>query len=104
MTIEAAIALATIVVAVVLCLGALLAASAQVRCVDAAREAARLSARGDDANALEAARRLAPPEAEISLRTEGNHVLVQVTTRTPLLPLLTLQGSAIAAREPEATP
>ncbi|NEW58155.1 pilus assembly protein TadE, partial [Nocardia cyriacigeorgica] len=50
-TVEAAIALAAIVVAVVLCIGALLAASTQVRCIDAAREAARLAARGDSVNA-----------------------------------------------------
>ncbi|MFE5462221.1 hypothetical protein [Nocardia sp. NPDC056564] len=41
MTVEAAIALATLVVAVVLCVGALLAASTQVRCGDPPPEAAR---------------------------------------------------------------
>ncbi|MFI2562521.1 TadE family type IV pilus minor pilin, partial [Nocardia farcinica] len=46
-TVEAAIALAAIMVVIVVCVGALLAASTQVRCVDAAREAARLEARGD---------------------------------------------------------
>lgn len=101
---EAAIALATLIVAVVLCIGALLAASAQVRCVDAAREAARLSARGDETNAISAARRVAPPTADISVRNEGDHVIARVTTRTPLLPLLTLRADAIASREPGTTP
>ncbi|MEV6557341.1 TadE family type IV pilus minor pilin [Nocardia sp. NPDC051756] len=104
MTVEAAIALATLIVAVALCVGALLAASTQVRCVDAAREAARLSARGDEANAISAARRVAPPAADISVRSEGNHVIARVTTRAPLLPLLTLHADAIASREPGTTP
>ncbi|WP_378736358.1 TadE family type IV pilus minor pilin [Nocardia brasiliensis] len=104
MTVEAAIALATLVLAVVLCIGALLAASTQVRCVDAAREAARLSARGDEANAISAARRVAPPDADISVRTEGDRVIARVTSRAPLLPLLTLRADAIAALEPGTAP
>lgn len=42
----------------VLCLAGVTAVSMQVRCVDAAREAARLAARGDS-SALGAARRIA---------------------------------------------
>lgn len=98
---EAAIAVATIMVAVVLCLGALLAASAQVRCVDAAREAARLEARGDSAVARSAAGKLAPPGAEVSVRHEGEFIVAVVTARTPLLPLR-LRAEAVALREPGA--
>ncbi|MET8875601.1 TadE family type IV pilus minor pilin [Nocardia sp. NPDC004604] len=104
MTVEAAIALAAIVVAVVLCVGALLAASTQVCCVDAAREAARLAARGDQANAVSAARRVAPPAADISLRSEGDRVVATVSGRSPLLPLLMLRAEAVASREPGAEP
>ncbi|MGW4774687.1 TadE family type IV pilus minor pilin [Nocardia sp. NPDC004278] len=104
MTVEAAIALAAIVVAVVLCVGALLAAATQVRCVDAAREAARLAARGDQANAVSAARRVAPPAADISLRSEGDRVVATVSGRSPLLPLLMLRAEAVASREPGAEP
>lgn len=104
MTVEAAIALAAIVIAVVLCVGALLAASTQVRCVDAAREAARLAARGDQSNAVSAARRVAPPAADISLRSEGDRVVAAVTARSPLLPLLELRAEAFAIREPGAEP
>ncbi|MEU8897634.1 TadE family type IV pilus minor pilin [Nocardia sp. NPDC048505] len=99
MTVEAAIALSAVVVTVVLCLGALFAASTQVRCVDAAREAARLAARGDRENALSAARRVGPPAAEITLRTEGNRVVAIVSARTPLLPVV-LRARAVAAMEP----
>ncbi|MFF0489500.1 TadE family type IV pilus minor pilin [Nocardia sp. NPDC004068] len=100
MTVEAAIALGTIIAVVVLCLAALLAASAQVRCVDAAREAARLSARGADTAALPAARRVAPPGATIALHDDNDNVVASVTTRVPLLPLLVLRAEAVAVREP----
>ncbi|AVH21186.1 pilus assembly protein TadE [Nocardia cyriacigeorgica] len=103
-TVEAAIALAALVVAVVACIGALLAASTQVRCVDAAREAARLTARGDVANAVPAARAIAPPGADISVRLEGSRILAIVTAGTPLLPLLELRAEAVATPEPGAEP
>ncbi|NEW53754.1 pilus assembly protein TadE [Nocardia cyriacigeorgica] len=103
-TVEAAIALAAIVVAVVLCIGALLAASTQVRCIDAAREAARLAARGDSVNAFPAARAIAPPGAEVSVRREGPHILATVRAGTPLLPLLELHAEALATPEPGAEP
>ncbi|MCP2278222.1 hypothetical protein SAMN04244553_5883 [Nocardia amikacinitolerans] len=101
-TVEAAIALGSLMVAVMACLGALLAASTQVRCVDAAREAARLAARGDEPNAVTTARQVAPPNATISLRTEGAHVVAVVSARAPLLPL-ELHAEAVAALEPEVT-
>ncbi|GAB4582578.1 TadE family type IV pilus minor pilin [Nocardia sp. IFM 10818] len=100
-TVEAALALAALVAVLVLCAGALLAAAAQVRCVDAAREAARLAARGDDARAVSTAARVAPPQAEITVRADGDLVVAVVSARSPLLPL-TLRAEAVAAREPEA--
>ncbi|WP_227984784.1 TadE family type IV pilus minor pilin [Nocardia spumae] len=100
MTVEAAIALAGLVVVVVLCLGALLAASMQIRCVDAAREAARLAARGVESDALQTARRVAPPGAEVELRGEGEQIVATVRARAPLLPMLRLRAEAVAAREP----
>ncbi|MFF0541745.1 TadE family type IV pilus minor pilin [Nocardia thailandica] len=100
MTVEAAIALAALVVVVALCLGAVLAASAQVRCVDAAREAARLAARGDRARAESAARQVAPAGAAVTLRTDGDRVVAVVTARAPLLPGLELSGEAVAVLEP----
>jgi Flp pilus assembly protein TadG len=102
-TVEAAIALAALLIAVLLCLGALLAVSAQVRCVDAAREAARLAARGAGTDAIPAARRVAPPGATVTLRAEGDQVIATVTVRTPVLPLV-LRADAVAALEPGVTP
>ncbi len=85
---------------VVLCIGALLAASTQVRCVDAAREAARLAARGDQSNAVAAAQRVAPPAADITVRSEGSQVVAVVSAGVPLLPLLVLRADVVAIREP----
>ncbi|WP_280411752.1 TadE family type IV pilus minor pilin, partial [Nocardia asiatica] len=65
-----------------------------------AREAARLAARGDRGNALVAAQRIAPPSADIALRTEGTRAIAVVSARTPLLPLLTLRAEVIATLEP----
>ncbi|WP_051177775.1 TadE family type IV pilus minor pilin [Nocardia concava] len=98
-TAEAAIALAALVAVVVLGIGALLAVSAQVRCVDAAREAARLAARGDTAEAVTAGSRVAPPGARVELRTEGDLVVADVSAPAILLPL-TLHAAAVAVREP----
>ena len=98
---RAAIALSAIVVVVVLCLGAVLAASANIRCIDSAREAARLAARGDEAKAVQAAQRIAPDGAKVSVRSEGEHVIATVTAKVVLLPLLDLRAEAVAAREPE---
>ncbi len=103
-TVEAAIALAAIVAGTMLCVGALLAASTQVRCVDAAREAARLTARGDHTTAISMARRIAPPDAEITVRADGDLIVATVHARTPLLPLLSLRAQAAAAREPGVAP
>ncbi|WP_324193020.1 TadE family type IV pilus minor pilin [Nocardia transvalensis] len=104
MTVEAAIALAAVVATVLLCLGALLAASVQIRCIDAAREAARLAARGADADATTAARKVAPRGADITVRTEGEWVVAVVTARAPLLPSVVVRADAVAALEPGPDP
>ncbi|WP_307828458.1 TadE family type IV pilus minor pilin [Antrihabitans sp. YC2-6] len=100
MTVEAAIALASIVFVVVLCLGAALAASIQIRCIDAAREAARLAARGDSANAVTVAERIAPDGAQVSIRVDGEHIVATVTAAAGLLPI-DIETQAVAAVEPE---
>lgn len=99
-TVEAAIALGALAAAVALCVGAVFAAVTQVRCVDAAREAARLAARGDRAAAEPTARQVAPDGADISVRYEADRVVAVVTADVPLLPALELRAEAVAAREP----
>lgn len=101
-TVEAAIALATLLVAVFLCVGAILATITQVRCIDAAREAARLTAQGDGHRGQSIARQVAPRSAEIRVRLDGDQVVAVVRAHTPFLPVLVLHAEAIAALEPGA--
>jgi hypothetical protein len=86
----------------VLCVSGLTAVSMQVRCVDAAREAARLAARGDDGPATVVAQRIAPNGAAVRLRRDGDLVVATVTARSPLLPGVVIAADAVAAAEPGA--
>ena len=61
---EAALAVAALVAVLVLCIGALATVGAQIRCIDAAREAARLAARGDGPSVEAAVRAVGPHGAE----------------------------------------
>lgn len=96
---EAALAILTLVVVVAFAAGGIAAVGAQVRCVDAAREAARLAARGDDASALAAARSVAPGGAHVEVRRDGGFARAIVTVRS-LLPGIGLGAEAVAALEP----
>lgn len=87
-------------VVLALCVGGLSAVSMHVRCVDAAREAARLAARGDDRGAAEAAHTTGPTGATLQLRRNGAFVVARVSTRSILLPGLTIDAEAVAAAEP----
>ena len=100
-TVEAAIAIASIVVVLMLCVAAVVAVTLHVRCVDSAREAARLTARGDAA-AMATAQRVAPDGAHVQIRTEGDVVVATVRARTPLLPMVRISAEAVAAIEPTA--
>ena len=98
---EAALAIATLAAMLVLCLGGVMAVMLQVRCVDAAREAARLAARSDGPAAVPAvAASLVPPGAAMELRREGGFVIARVTGRSPVLPGVVIAGEAVAAAEP----
>ena len=79
----------------------LTAVSMQVRCVDAAREAARLAARGDESS--DAARGVAPAGAVVEVRQDGRWVIARVSARSPLLPGLNVAAEAVAVVEPAAT-
>ncbi len=95
---EAAIGIASIVAVVVMCIGAIMAVSVHVRCVDGAREVARLVARGDQ---VEAASALVPGGARISVSERDGFVTARVEADTAL-PGLTVSAEAVAALEPEA--
>lgn len=83
-----------------LCLAAVTAVSMQVRCIDAAREAARLAARGDGGSALAAARRIAPGGARVEVHRDGEFLVATVVARSNLLPALGITAKAVSAAEP----
>jgi hypothetical protein len=101
-TVEAAIAIVGLVL--VLTLGAVTISAVvdQLRCTDAAREAARLTARGEPERAASAVRAMAPEDARLTVHTDGDTIRVEVTA-TPtanLLPGLRLTARAYAVLEP----
>jgi hypothetical protein len=101
-TVEAALALCTLVVFLAVAVGAIAAAAGAVRCVDAARELARLAARGEPERGRSVAEALAPAGARLALRTEGDVVIAEVAAE-PLGPLpVRIGGRAVAALEPGA--
>lgn len=87
-------------VVLVLCVGGLAAVGMQVRCVDSSREAARLAARGDQGAASDVVRRAGPEGAELALRRDGGFVVARVSSRSILLPGITISAEAVAAVEP----
>jgi len=87
-------------VVLVLCVGGLAAVGMQVRCVDSSREAARLAARGDQGAASDVVGRAGPAGAELVLRRDGGFVVARVTSRSNLLPGITISAEAVAAVEP----
>ncbi len=95
---EAALAIATIVAALLLCCAGLAAVALQVRCVDAAREAARLAARGDEASSGVAVE-VVPDGASLEVRRDGEFVVARVRARPALLPGLVISGEATALVE-----
>ena len=79
-----------------LCAAGLTALTTQLRCVDSAREVARLAARGDQ----RAASTPAPDGAAVELRRDGDYMVARVSARSPLLPGVVIVGQAVAAVEP----
>jgi hypothetical protein len=94
------VGIAALVAVLVVCLAGITAVSMQVRCVDAAREAARLAARGDNRSAVAAARGIVPGGAAVRVRRDGEFVVATVTARSDLLPALAISATGISAVEP----
>ena len=107
-TAETALALPALALVVGLMLWALLAVTAQLRCVDAARAAARSVARGDGlAESVAAGLRLAPKGAHIRVERGGGLVRVNVeATAGPggsgsgFLPTVAVSADAVVADDP----
>ncbi|RKT52138.1 TadE family type IV pilus minor pilin [Saccharothrix australiensis] len=85
MTVEAALALCGVLVFVALGAEVVMTVVGQLRCTDAAREAARLVARGDSARVSSAVAAIAPAGAEVVVRREGDTAWAEVTSRRGLV-------------------
>ncbi|MFI6287383.1 TadE family type IV pilus minor pilin [Streptomyces sp. NPDC051018] len=95
-------ALPALVAFVMALVWALTAASAQIRCVDAARAGARAMARSEPReSAVAVARSAAPEGARIAVRREGDLWLVRVEAPTPGPGALALTLTAEAAAHTE---
>ena len=101
-TVEAALALGSLAVVTTLAVGALTAVGASIRCTDAARELARLAARGEPDRGRAVATRLAPRDAQITLTIRGDEATAEVAAApVPALPVR-VSGRAVAVLEPGA--
>ncbi|WP_045311583.1 TadE family type IV pilus minor pilin [Lentzea aerocolonigenes] len=96
-TVEAAIAVCALLIVMGLAAAGLTAVVEQMRCTDAAREAARLAARGERQRGEEAAGQIAPG-ANIVFQVDDDSISVVVTKRGPLG--VPLGATAFAALEP----
>ncbi|MEU4212156.1 TadE family type IV pilus minor pilin [Streptomyces sp. NPDC026206] len=101
-TAEAAMVLPALMLFALTLIWGLMAAAAQIQCVDAARAGARAAARSDPPSAaVAAARSAAPPGALVGLAREGDLVRVRVQARAagpgPLA--VRLSGEAVALAE-----
>ncbi|MFD0354879.1 TadE family type IV pilus minor pilin [Streptomyces sp. NPDC127110] len=83
-TAEAAVVIPALVLFAALLVWALMAAAAQIRCVDAARAGARVAARSEPvAAAVAAAREAAPAGAEVQVERSGDLWRVRVDAPAP---------------------
>jgi hypothetical protein len=108
-TAEAAVALPALLVVLALAIGVLVSVGDQLRCVDAARVGARVAQRGDgDGAAEQAARRVAPQGARVTVIHRGDQVEVTVSDEVrpfgnalSLLPSVPVSARATAQVEGE---
>ncbi|MCD5312698.1 TadE family type IV pilus minor pilin [Kineosporia babensis] len=105
MTAEFALALPFFVLLLATLMAAVVAGTAQVQCIDAARAGARAAARHDDPRPVAAA--AGPQGAEIRVSTGGDLVKVQVSTELdlplPWHPRIRVQSESTAQAEPDTT-
>ena len=101
-TVEAALALCSLAVFLAVAVASVVAVAAAIRCIDAAREMARLAARGEADRGRAVAAELAPAGARMELVHRDDLVIAEVS-HDLLRPLpLRVGGRAVAALEPGA--
>ncbi|RZQ61860.1 TadE family type IV pilus minor pilin [Amycolatopsis suaedae] len=105
-TAEAAIALGALTVVFGLVLAGIAVVVDQVRCTDAAREAARAAARGQPQLAERVVAELGPPGARLTVHVDGDLLAAEVAAAPAggLLPGAVVRASAVAAVEPIGGP
>ncbi|MFD9895543.1 TadE family type IV pilus minor pilin [Amycolatopsis sp. NPDC059027] len=101
-TVESAIGLGGLTIVLACLLAGIGTVSGQLRCTDAAREAARLLARGQPAEAESAVHAIAPSGARLDVRRAGDGITVEVGAEAlgGLLPGVHLSATAYAMAEP----
>lgn len=103
-SVEVALALPVVVTLLAVCVGAVSLGVDRVRCVDAARLAARALARGDDSGtALALARTAAPPGAAVAVSSSADRVTVTVTSVRSVGWLCRFEGAGRATGQREAS-
>lgn len=103
-TVEAAIALCAFIAVLAMALAGVSVVLDQIRCTDAAREAARLVARGEQDRASDAVHQIVSG-ATMSVDSKGD--AITVTVQEPvvgLLPDVRVRADAYAIREPDDPP
>ncbi|MCU1596210.1 MAG: TadE-like [Frankiales bacterium] len=96
-TAEAAVALPALLVVLSLALGVLVSVGAQLSCVDAARAAARVAARGEgDVRARQAGQEVAPHGSSVAVEHRGSEV--QVTVSGDIRPFRIFPAIHVSAR------
>lgn len=100
-TAELALVIPAVVLVLALCLSGLGLAIDQVRCVDAARVAARAASRGEPVAAVsDRARQGAPEGSKVTVLRQGQDVLVTVTAPARRLHLPGLPAARATASAP----
>lgn len=100
-TVEAALALCSLTVFLVVAVGSVATVAATIRCIDASRELARLAARGEPDRGRVVATELAPSGALLTLTGGAADTVVAEVSAAPLHPLpVRISGRAVAALEP----
>ena len=102
-TVETAICLGGVLIVLALVLAGLSTLLGQIQCTDAAREAARLVARGETDQAKQIAAKIAPGGATVTITVTGDTVAVLIAAQPVggLLPGVTMHAQAYAVREPQ---
>lgn len=105
-TAELAVALPAVVLVIVAGMTAVSVLTAQLRCVDAAREAARAAARGESSAVVHSvASRSGPSGSAVTVAGDDRDVVVTVSAESGggrgILPSFHVRATAVARREPD---